>query len=115
MRKIYNYSIKKESFWDMLHEKRFNSCIVITFRDKSGQHTHLLSAGYGDGLDVYREGKETFVLYTNDMLGYVGVEVIHGDEKLGDIFFEEHELKDVLGRRNLAPFNIIKKLREYII
>jgi hypothetical protein len=114
MRRIYNYRISKEDFWEMLHEKRFNPCLVISFRDKSGQHRHKLSAGYSDVLDVYREGIETYVLSTNSMLGYVGLEVIHGDEKLGEIFMEEDELKDVLRSENLAPFNVIKYLREYI-
>jgi hypothetical protein len=49
------------------------------------------------------------------MLGYVGLEIFIGSEKQGEIFLEEYELKDVLGRRNLAPFNVIKHLRNYII
>ena len=65
MRKIYNYRINKESFWETLHAKRFNPCLEITYRDRSGKHTHKLSAGYGDVLDVYREGTETYILSTN--------------------------------------------------
>ena len=114
MRKIKNYSINQESTEDMIASGRFNPSLEITLQDKSGQHTHSLSAGYGDDVEVYCEGAEIFILYTNDMLGYVGLEVIHGDEKLGEIFLEEYELKDVLGRKNLASFNVIKKLREYI-
>ena len=114
MRKINNYSINQESLEDMLESGRFNPSLELTFQDKSGQHIHKLSAGYGDDLNVYREGDEIFILYTNDMLGYVGLEIFEGAEKQGGIFLEEYELKDVLGRRNLAPFNVIKKLREYI-
>ena len=115
MRRIYKYSITKESFWDMLHEKRFNPCLEITFRDKSGEHTHKLSAGYSDVLDVYREGSETYVLSTNSMLGYVGLEILEGPDKTGAIFLQEHRVKEALGRDDLAPFNVIKRLREHII
>ena len=115
MRRINNYSITKESFWDMLHEKRFNPCIEITFRDRSGKHTHKLSAGYGDELDIYRDGLETFILSTNSRLGYVGLEVFEGDEKIGSIFLESHQIKEVLGREDLAPFNAIKRLREHLM
>ena len=114
MRRIHNYRISKEDFWEMLHAKRFNPCLEIIFRDKSGQHTHKLSAGYGDELDVYREGPETYVLSTNSSLGYIGLEILEGADKIGSIFLEAHQVKDVLERDNLAPFNAIKRLREYI-
>ncbi|WP_083927818.1 hypothetical protein [Desulfobacter curvatus] len=48
MRRIQNYSISKESTEDMIRAKRFNPSLEITFRDRSGQHKHKLSAGYGD-------------------------------------------------------------------
>ena len=115
MRRIHNYRITKESFWEMLHAKRHNPCLVITFRDKSGQHTHKLSAGYSDVLDIYREGRETYVLSTNSMLGYVGIEVFEGAEKTGSIFLESYQIKEVLGREDLAPFNAIKRMREHLM
>jgi len=114
MRKINNYSISKESLQEMLDSGKFNPCLEITLQDKSGQHTHKLSAGYGDDLEVYSEGSEIFILYTNDMLGYLGLEVFEGAKKQGDIFLEEYELKDVLGRKNLGTFSVIQHLREYI-
>ena len=114
MHRVNNYSISKESLEDMIGSGRFNPSLEITFQDKPGRHTYKLSAGYGDNLEVYREGAEIFILYTNNMLGYVGLEVFEGTEKQGDIFLEEYELKDVLGRKNLAPFNTIKYLREHI-
>jgi hypothetical protein len=112
MHRVNNYSISKESLEDMIGSGRFNPSLEITFQDKPGRHK--LGAGYGDDVEVYREGTETFILYTNDMLGYLGLEVFEGTEKQGDIFLEEYELKDVLGSENLAPFNVIKYLREYI-
>jgi len=114
MHRVNNYSIIKESLEDMIASGRFNPCLEIIVRDRAGQQTHKLSAGYGDDVEVYCEGDEIFILYNNEMLGYVGLEVIHGNEKLGEIFMEEDELKDVLGNKNLAPFNILKYLREYI-
>jgi len=115
MRKIYNYSIKKEDYWVMLHAKRFNPRLEITFRDRSGQHTYKLSAGYGDVLDVYREGTKTYVLSTNSKFGYIGLEILEGDEKTGAIFLERHQIKEALGKEDMAPFNVIKRLREHII
>lgn len=114
MRRITNYSICKESLEDMIDSGRFNPCLELTLEDKPGQYIHKLSAGYGDAIDVYREESEISILYTNDMLGYIGLEVFDGNEKLGDIFLEEYELKDTLGRKNLAPLNTIKYLRDYI-
>jgi len=98
----------------MIKAGRFNPCLEITFRDRSGKHTHKLSAGYSDVLDIYREGLETYVLSTNSRLGYIGLEIFEGAEKTGDIFFENHQVKEVLGREDLAPFNAIKQLREHI-
>ena len=115
MRKIYNYRTKQESFWEMLHAKRFNPCLEITFRDKSGKHTHKLSAGAFDILDVYREGNETYILSTHHKLGYVGLEAFDGPDKIGSIFLEAHQVKEILGRDDLAPFNAIKLLREHIM
>ena len=114
MRRIHNYRITKEDFWEMLHAKRHNPCLVITFRDKFGKHTHKLSAGYLDDIDAYREGKETFVLSRNPRLDYVGLEAFEGPEKQGSIFAQGDQVKEVLGRDDLAPFNAIKLLREHI-
>jgi len=115
MRRIHNYSISKEDFWEMLHAKRHNPCLVITFRDKYGKHTHKLSAGYSDNIDVYREAMETYVLSSNPRLDYVGLEIFEGPEKQGSVFFQGGQVKEVLGRGNLAPFNAIKRLAEHIM
>jgi len=115
MRRINNYSINKESTEDMIKARRFNPCLQITLRDRSGQHTHKLSAGYGDELDIYREGPETYVLSTNSRLGYIGLEVFEGAEKTGSIFLESHQIKEVLGREDLVPFSAIKRLMEHIM
>jgi len=115
MRRIRNYSISKESTEEMIQANRFNPCLEITFRDRSGQHKHKLSAGYGDDLNVYREGPETLVLATNARLGYIGLEVFEGADKTGEIFVEEHQVMKTLGRDDLTPFNAIKRLRENII
>ena len=90
MRKVTNHNIKKESFEDMLKAKRFNPCLEITFRDKTGIHTHKLNAGYRDNIYVYREGEETFILTNNPYLGYVGLEVFKGDQSVTDLFLEYH-------------------------
>ena len=115
MHRIDNYSIGKESFEDMLHAKRFNPYLEITFRDKSGQHTQKLSAGDSDVLDVYREGLETYVLSTNSRLAYIGLEIFESAGKIGEVFIEACRIKKALGREYLAPFNAIKRLRDHIM
>jgi hypothetical protein len=114
MRRIHRFSISKEDLFNMLHAGRYNPCLQITYRDRFGKHTHKLTAGYWDDIDVYREGTETYILSSNSKLGYVGLEIFEGAEKQGEIFLQEEQIKDVLGRDDLAPFNAIKRLREYI-
>ena len=55
MRKVKKYKIQKETYTDMCDAGRFNRSLEITFRDKTGIHTHKLNAGYGDDLDVYMD------------------------------------------------------------
>ena len=114
MRAIKNYTISKESFEDMRKAKRFNPCLEITFQDKKGVHHYKLSAGYEDDIYVYREHQQTFILTQNHRLGYVGLEVFEDDGKAGDIFLEAHQVSDVLGRDDLAPFTIIRRLRDFV-
>ena len=78
------------------------------------KHTHKLSTGTDDTLDVYREGTITYVLSHNYGLGYFGLEVFEGSDKVGDIFVESHHVKETIGRNDLAPFNNIKRMEEYI-
>ena len=115
MRRISNYTIKKESFEDMCKANRFNPCMEITFRDMTGIHTHKLDAGYGDTMDVYREAGVTYVLSRNKGLGYIGLQALEGEEKSGDMFLESEQVKDIVGRDDLAPHTIIRRLIDYII
>ena len=114
MRRVHRFSIQKENLYDMLHAQRYNPCLEITYRDRFGKHTHKLSAGYWDDLDVYREGTETYILSSNPKLGYIGLEVFEGADKIGEMFVQEEQVKEVLGSDDLAPFNAINRLREYI-
>jgi len=114
MRQVINFKINKESTGDMIKTGRFNPCLEITFRDRSGQYNHKFSAGYSDEIDIYRDGIETYVLSTNVQLDYVGLEVFEGPEKQGSIFLQGDQVKEVLGKENLAPLNAIKRLREHI-
>ncbi len=114
MRRLHNYRIRKESYEDMCKAERWNPCLEITFQDRAGVHTHKLSAGHCDVLDVYRDGTETYVLSHNERLGYFGLEVFEGAKKAGDMFVESHQVRDILGSETLAPFNAIKRMREYI-
>jgi len=114
MRRVTNYTISKESLEDMCEARRFNPCLAITFRDRTGEHTHKLSAGHSDIIHVYREHTETFVLSENSGLGYFGLEVFNSSEKAGDIFLESHQVKEILCRDDLTPFTVIRRLGEYV-
>ena len=114
MRGIRNYQIRKELFEDMHHAGRYNRSLEITFRDKTGEHTHKIGAGYSDDIDVYREGTLTYVLSRNHNLGYFGLEIFEGSEKVGDMFVEAHQVKETIGRDDLAPFTVVKRMAEYI-
>ena len=114
MRAVKKYTISKESLEDMREAKRFNPCLEITFRDKKGVHHHKLSARYDDYIYVYREHQETFILAQNPRLGYVGLEVFEGDDKTGGIFLVARQVVEVLGKDDLAPFTIVRRLRDYV-
>ena len=59
------YQIQKETWESMRKAQRYNQALEITFRDRTGSHTHTLSAGHSDDLHVYREDTETYVLSLN--------------------------------------------------
>ena len=79
-----------------------------------GCHTHKIGAGYSDDICMYREGGVTYVLSHNHGLGYFGLEIFEGSDKAGDIFIENHQVKETIGRDDLAPFNTIKQMAAYI-
>lgn len=114
MRRIYSYQIQDESLEDTNKAGRWNPCQEITFRDRKGVHTHKLSAGRHDELYIYREGTETYVLSHNFGLGYWGLQVFDGHDEAGDLFIEAHQAEEVLGRDDPAPYNAIRRMREYI-
>jgi hypothetical protein len=114
MRKITNFNIAKESLEDMCKARSFNPCLEITFRDKRGQHTHKISAGYNDEIHVYREHRKTFILTQNQCLGYVGLDVFNGAESVGDIFLQGDNVIETLGSDDLSPFTIIRRLKDYV-
>jgi|GEM_PF-779053 hypothetical protein len=114
MRKITNRTIYKEPTEDMIAAGRFNPCLEISFRDRLGVHTHKLSAGHEDKIQVYREHGDTFVLTRNFRLGYVGLEVFNGNDSIGDIFLQGDDVTEILGRDDLAPATIIRRLKDYV-
>ena len=114
MRKVW-YDIHKESIDDMIKAGRFNPSLELTFRDKSGIHTHKIEAGHADEIDVYRDGKETYILTRHFGLGYVGLEMFEGADKVGEMFLQNNwNVEEVIGNTNLAPYTIIKLMAEHI-
>jgi len=114
MRKVKNYRIFKESNEEMIAAGRFHPCLKITFIDRFGRHTHNLASGYGDDLHVYRSGNLTCVLSVNERLGYVGMEVFSGEDTVGDVFLQGYQVPETLGKLELAPFTIIRRLLQVI-
>ena len=114
MKRVKNFTITKESFEDMCEARRFNPCLEISFRDWRGQHNHKISAGYDDEIHVYREHGETFILTQNQRLGYAGLEVFNGAESVGEIFLQGDNVIETLGSDDLAPFTIIRRLKDYV-
>ncbi len=114
MRRFKGFSIQKESFSDMHTAGRFNPCLEIVFRDRIGLHVHKIAAGYSDDIHVYRENGRIFVLSKNDRLGYIGLEVFGSRETTGEVFVESHDVESHVGRYDLAPFTIIRRLEDYV-
>jgi len=114
MRRVNHYTICKETVEDMAAAGRFNRSLEITFRDRNGVHTHKLSTGYEDDVHVYRESGQTFVLSLNDRLGYVGLEAFSGANPAGEIFLQGDQVTETLGRDDLAPFTVIRRLIDLI-
>jgi hypothetical protein len=98
----------------MSQAQRYNPALEITFLDRTGSHTHTLSAGHSDDLHVYREDAETYVLSINESLGYVGLQVFTGADSAGDIFLQDGQVEEILDHLSFAPFTIIRRLREYV-
>ena len=114
MKKVGNFSISKETKEEMIAAGRFNPCMKITFGGRSGRHTHTISSGYEDDIHVYLEAGATFVLSANHRLGYLGLEVFEGNDAVGDVFLQGEQATETLGRLDLAPYAIIRKLREFV-
>ena len=114
MKRVRRYTIQKESFADQIAAKRFNPGLEISFRDAHGQHTHKLSAGYSDEINVYKEDGLTFVLCHHSGLGYAGLEVFNSKENVGDVFVHGDELDLVIGPKELSPVQMIRRLRDLL-
>lgn len=113
MRRV-DYKIVKESFEDMVEAGRLHPSLEIIFRDKNGTHKHKIGAGYSDEIYAFREAGETFILSQNARLGYVSLEIFKGDEQTGDIFIDSHQVKETIGRDELSPYTIIRRLMPHI-
>ena len=115
MRTVRNFDITKENTEEQTKAGRWNPCLEISFRDKQGLHTHKICAGYSDDIHVFRESGVTSIVGTNSWLGYVSLEIYEGEEKLGEIFLEYHHLMEILGKVNLAPITLAKRLKEFAL
>ncbi len=44
----------------------------------------------------------------------MGLDVFNGAESVGDIFLQGDNVIETLGRDDLAPFTIIRRLKDYV-
>jgi len=114
MQRMKNYSITKESIDEMIAAGRFNPSLEIIFQDRCGTHRHKLSAGYSDDLHIYRENGLTCILSINNRIGYIGLEAFDGSQPFGDIFLQGDQILKAIGKNDLSPFTIIRRLMAFI-
>ena len=112
--KTHSWKTQLESWEDMNEAGRFNPSLELVFKDKAGKHTVKIGSGRSDYLDLYRDGKHTYLLSRNYGLDYVSLDIFEGNNHLGDVFVESHQMKDYGVNVDMAPYNIIKRLAEYI-
>ncbi|RJR10339.1 hypothetical protein C4588_03325 [Candidatus Parcubacteria bacterium] len=114
MKKMKRYTIRKESLEDQIAARRVNPSLELCFRDARGLHTHKISAGFSDEINVYKEDGLTFVLCHHPRLGYAGLEVFDGKESVCDVFVHGEELDYVMGPRELSPAQMIRRLKDLL-
>lgn len=114
MKKLKQYEVSWETPDEMIAAGRVNPGLEITFRLGRVRYKYKISAGNADYIHIYREGSQIFVLSVNDRLGYVGLEVFAGNDSAGDIFLQGDQVQETLGRNNLSPPTMIRRLLDII-
>ena len=115
MRRIKNVTIQKESFADMMTAGRHNRCLEIGFRDRHGKQIHKLDAGHSDTIHVYRNRiGVTFVLNRNRSIDYVGLQAFREKRQIGHAFLEKEHIKNIIGRMDLQPYTIIRRIWDFL-
>jgi hypothetical protein len=105
MRELKDYTISKETLLETIEAGRHYPALQIRFKDRTGYIVKTLSAGYSDTISVYREGKRTYVLSRNPLLGYGGLTIFEGSEEIEDVFIHTMRFK------NLCDRTVIKRMR----
>ena len=107
---ITKYLLERESFEKQLSAGRYNPAYEIVFWDDNGVHRHTICSGSSDEIYVFRQENMTIVLSVNNGLGYVGIEVFEGEERIADAFYQEWHADDMLGNEELMPVEIAEIL-----
>ena len=114
MQEATQYTITKESLEDQLKYRRFNPGLEITFTDDKGTHKHKIASGYADNISVFQDNGTTLVLSYNPRMGYAGLEVFQGDERINEVFLIGSEMLAAFGEDDLEPFKIVSILQEWL-
>ena len=114
MHEVTQDTITKESLEDQLKYRRFNPGLEITFTDEKGEHRYKIASGYADNISVFQDNGTTLVLSHNPCLGYVGLEVFQGDEKINEVFLIGSEMLAAFGEDDLEPARMTAILQEWL-
>jgi hypothetical protein len=114
MKKFNNYKIQKEDINKQREKGRYNPATELTYKLKNKTYTVTLSCGSNDGITVYREGEELYVLTTNYNLGYCGLEIVNSGIIVGDVFFQNPTEELIKNWENKADYTLIRCMLNYI-
>ena len=113
MEKIH-YTITKESIEDQIKSGRFNPGLEIIFTDEEGRHKHKIAAGYSDEISVFQESGITMIMSHNPKLGYAGLEVFQGNERINDVYLSGHEMDKAFGDGDHDALKMALILQEWL-
>ncbi len=114
MQEVTQYTITKESMEDQFKYRRFNPGLEITFTDDKGEHKHKIASGHSDEITVFQDNGTTLVLSHNPRMGYVGLEVFQGNERINEVFLIGSEMLAAFGEDDLEPSKMVSILQEWL-
>lgn len=112
------FSLKEESYESQRTAGRYHPASVAVWRDRTGKHAAVISAGGRDDVYMFREGTDIFCLALNTGLQYAGLEVFNeqtGKFEEGMFLQADYEVEEILGRNGIdkSPIWIARVMASY--